>query len=61
MKIGGGTKPSEFLSGKVVAYIIIVDNFYIALFSLMYTNSLRLQRSPTFSKFHKHNTFNYDN
>ena len=32
MKTGGGTKPSEFLSGKVVAYIIIIDNFYIALF-----------------------------
>ena len=68
MKIGGGTKPSDFLSGKVVAYIIIIiiitiiiDNFCVALFSGVHKTHCALQHSATFSKFHKRNTYNYDN
>ena len=44
----------------LVFIIIIIDNFCIALFSCVQTHCA-LQHSPTFSKFHKHYTFNYDN
>ena len=40
--------------------VIIIDNFCIALFSGTQTHCA-LQHSPTISKFHKHNTYNYDN
>ena len=42
-----------------VVLIIIIDDFCIALFSGV--PKLCALHAPTFSKFHKHNTYNYDN
>ena len=49
-----------FLFLKLKIIIIIIDNFCIYSAILWCTQTDCALHSPTFSKFHKHNTYNYD-
>ena len=63
-KVGNNHGPSAHFRMMmiIIIIIIIIDNFCIALFSgVPKLTALYNQHSPTFSKFHKHNTYNYDN